>query len=84
MLLEKSAAMAGALLYIVSTLLGTWPDATKDKNKVGRLPLHTACGHGARLEVVTILLSTWPDAAKKRQIRPDTSSHSSRHGGSLE
>jgi ankyrin repeat protein len=43
-----------------------WPDAVKEKNNKGQLPLHHACLNNASLDVIQLLVETWPDAVKEK------------------
>mmetsp|Transcript_9730 Transcript_9730/g.5764 ORF Transcript_9730/g.5764 Transcript_9730/m.5764 type:complete len:101 (+) Transcript_9730:2-304(+) len=36
------------------------PDATTQKDEIGRLPLHIACATGASLPVIKLLIDTYP------------------------
>ena len=47
-------------LYIVELLVAAYPEAIEEQDKVGRLPLHTACSNKASLEVIEYLLELYP------------------------
>eukprot|EP00957_Ditylum_brightwellii_P145150 11055837-Ditylum_brightwellii.AAC.1 len=42
------------------------PDAAKQKDNGGLIPLHWVCYKGVPFEVVTTLLKTWPGAVKEK------------------
>jgi len=53
-------------LEIVSLLLSSWTDASKEKDIYSKTPLHSACDNGASLELVSLLLKSWPGALKEK------------------
>uniref|UniRef100_A0A7S4W510 Ankyrin repeat protein n=2 Tax=Ditylum brightwellii TaxID=49249 RepID=A0A7S4W510_9STRA len=50
----------------ISTLLQKQPDAAKQKDENGLIPLHSAIFKRSPFEVVDALLEVWPDAAKEK------------------
>jgi ankyrin repeat protein len=48
-------------LDVVHRLVGLYPKAVEEHDKVGRLPLHLACSHNASFEVVEYLIERYPE-----------------------
>jgi len=58
-------------LEVVTLLWKNWPDALKEKNRLGNTPLYYACQYGT-FDVVSFLLTRWPEAAKEKNNDGDT------------
>ena len=67
--------MKGAPLKVLTAQLKANPQAAKEKNRDGDLPLHLAAAGGAPLEVVTALLKASPQAAKEMNSKGELPLH---------
>jgi hypothetical protein len=48
-------------LDVVHHLVGLYPKAVEEHDKIGRLPLHLACSHHASFEVVEYIVAQYPE-----------------------
>eukprot|EP00956_Cyclotella_meneghiniana_P002070 scaffold2314_cov55-Cyclotella_meneghiniana.AAC.6 len=58
--------MNGALTDVIQLLVKKYPDALKEKDEWGRLPLQTAIMNDASLEAIQLLIKEYPDALKEK------------------
>ncbi len=55
----------GASVEVLKLLIEEYPDALKEKNYGGELPLHVAAKKGASVEVIQLLIKAYPDAVRE-------------------
>ncbi len=55
-----------ASVEVIQLLIKEYPDAAKEKNNVGNLPLHCAITRGASAEVIQLLIKEYPDAVEEK------------------
>jgi ankyrin repeat protein len=68
---EKDHSLSTPLHYahaaVVGLLVEGWPEAVREKNRLGHTPLQSAVGRG-ETEVVRLLVETWPEDLRERDI----------------
>ena len=53
-------------------ILESYPDATSQKDEIGRLPLHVACANNAPLSIVKALIDAFPDGCTLKDYNGHT------------